>query len=289
MRLSWKLCALISALLFGTLACGEVIEEEPTGGEVVVQNNLEDHMSDPVLVINDLYEEPGLAFGFTQDKGWHWVRRANAVFPEALDAAALPHAQVAGEDLFDSFDAGGAMGGGAITFSATGRANTGFGAAFQTAPLFSATPATTNFSAETAPSVDFPAQVGLGGSGYSCDLTAICDFAARACGLASQFGESCEPGVVNECYAAVYSVQIPPELGPFICAVIAFLDCILAYGEAALAGDAASASCSIPIPGFNADFDVDDGPDGPDFNNSNNFGSNNFDSNNFEFNNSPGF
>lgn len=277
MRLTWKICALISALVLGTAACGEVIDEEPNGGEVVVENGLEDHMSEPILVINDLYQKPGLAFGFTQERGWHWVRRANAVFPEALDAATAGKAQFASEDLFEGFEGSG--GGGAITFTATGQAQTTFSGSFQSSPLLSATPGTTNFSAETPGSVEFPSQVGLGGSGYSCDLTSICDFAARACGLASQFGESCAPGVVNECYAAVYQIALPPELGPFICAVIAWLDCILAYGEAALQGQAGSATCTIALPGFDADFEFGEPepePE-PDFNNfGNNFNPNNF-------------
>lgn len=263
MRFSTKLLALFGVLALGLGACGEDVDSD-TGGEVVVDSALTEHMSNPVFVLDADDAQPGLAFGFTQDRGWHWVRRSGVDFTAPQPDRSLPPNASVGAEVFEGFSGGAGQGGNqALTFQATGQGSASFSASFNAGNFSSSTPTMSSFSGETQASESFSPSLGYGSASYSCNLAVICDIAANFCG---EFDE-CDAGAINQCYSAVYSIDLPPEVSPFICILVDFLTCLFAEVSASLNGQPGG-SCNLSLAGFSFDAEFDSGPrqnfDNPD-------------------------
>ncbi len=209
---------LIAAAALLLSACNGVEDDTHTTQQLIERDSApSEYMSIPVMTIDSVDLSEGYAFGFNDVDGWHWAKRIDA--PTEVVVPVLPNAAMEFESVFDELDV--PSGGGQYSFRAASGGSIAFSAQIGASQSFLPPQAVTNFSAETRASLNFSTAVRGGGS---CDLAQLCDFAAS-------FVSGPEAGyVVSECRRAIYSIEIPTEVAPLVCAIIDYAQCVLATG-----------------------------------------------------------
>lgn len=175
------------------------------------------YMQIPVLTIDSLDQIEGYAFGFSEGDGWHWGRRVD-VDPKIVTP--LPNG------IFEIDSVLGDIGdapSSAYTFRTQSQAASSFSATFISNPNLSVPTSSIDYNVQSPAASSFSASLGAG-SGGTCDLTRLCDIAESFC------SGDCGGGI-NQCRQAVYSIQIPAEVQPYICVIIDYVECILANPE----------------------------------------------------------
>ncbi len=172
----------------------------------------------PVFIMLDEEGGPASEFGYSAQKGWHWIdhRKDHSSMPD------LGIGHIIDPEIFD--------------FDISSQDQRSLPTSTVRASAYSASTIPRSFSNSLAGPVQFgliPISDRFSsslGSGGQCSLTKLCDVALSLCENLADV--SCEG--IDRCYAEIYRIELPPEIfTPFFCWLLDIVECVSQNGESA--------------------------------------------------------